>query len=157
MQETQTRSLGQEDPLKKEMTNHSSILTWAIPWTKEPGRLQSMGLQKSHDLVTKQQQQQIISSPVSSTWQILTHSSSQPYEVGTCIIMPNLQMIKPRHGETEQTAHGWAGSRWQSRLWSHAIWHENPCPTSPRTALSNRKITWAIYVVLNSLVAILNK
>ena len=37
--------MGQEDPLEKEMTTHSSILAWEIPWTEEPGGLQSMGLQ----------------------------------------------------------------------------------------------------------------
>ena len=46
MQEKQVPSLGQEDPLEKEMAAHSSILTWEIPWTEEPGGLQSMGLQK---------------------------------------------------------------------------------------------------------------
>ena len=46
MQETWVRLLGREDPLEKEMATHSSILAWRIPWTKEPGRLQSMGLQK---------------------------------------------------------------------------------------------------------------
>ena len=46
MQETQVRFLGQEDPLEKEMTIHSSILAWRIPWTEEPGRLQSMGSQE---------------------------------------------------------------------------------------------------------------
>ena len=45
MRETQVQSLGQEDPLEKEMATHSSILAWKIPWTEEPGRLQSMGLQ----------------------------------------------------------------------------------------------------------------
>ena len=50
MQETWVRFLGREDPLEKEMAIHSSILAWKIPWTKEPGRLQSMG---SHDLATK--------------------------------------------------------------------------------------------------------
>ena len=40
------QSLGQEDPLEKEMTTHSSILAWEIPWTKEPGGLQSMGSQE---------------------------------------------------------------------------------------------------------------
>ena len=44
MQETQVRSLGQEDPLEKEMATHSSTLAWKIPWTEEPSRLQSMGL-----------------------------------------------------------------------------------------------------------------
>ena len=47
MQDTQVRSLGQEDPLEKEMATHSSILAWEIPWTEEPGGLQSIGLQKS--------------------------------------------------------------------------------------------------------------
>ena len=42
-QETQFWSLGPEDPLEKEMTSHSSILAWEIPWTEEPGGLQSMG------------------------------------------------------------------------------------------------------------------
>ena len=42
-QETWVQSLGQDDPLEEEMATHSSILTWRIPWTEEPGRLQSMG------------------------------------------------------------------------------------------------------------------
>ena len=49
-QETGVQSLGQEDPLEKEMANHSSTLAWKIPWTEEPGRLQSMGSQRvGHD------------------------------------------------------------------------------------------------------------
>ena len=44
MQETRVQSLGQEDPLEKEMETHASILAWEILWTAEPGRLQSMGL-----------------------------------------------------------------------------------------------------------------
>ena len=46
MQKTWVRSLGQEDPLEKEMATHSSTLAWKIPWTEKPGRLQSMGLQR---------------------------------------------------------------------------------------------------------------
>ena len=46
MQETWVRYLGQEFPLEKGMTTHSSILAWIIPWTEEPGRLQSMGFSK---------------------------------------------------------------------------------------------------------------
>ena len=46
MQEIRVRSLGQEDPLEKSMAAHSSILAWRIPWTEEPGRLQSMGSQR---------------------------------------------------------------------------------------------------------------
>ena len=49
-QKTWVRSLGQEDPLEKEMVTQSSILAWEILWTEEPGRLQSMGLQRvGHD------------------------------------------------------------------------------------------------------------
>ena len=48
--ETQVRSLGWEDPLKKEMATHSSTLSWKIPWTEKPGRLQSVGSQRvGHD------------------------------------------------------------------------------------------------------------
>ena len=50
MWETWVRSLGREDPLEKAMATHSSILAWRIPWTEEPGGLQSMGLQRfGHD------------------------------------------------------------------------------------------------------------
>ena len=56
-QEMQVQSLGQEDIPEKEIATHSSILAWEIPWTEEPGGLQSMGLQKvRRDLVTKQDQ-----------------------------------------------------------------------------------------------------
>ena len=51
MQETWVQFLGQEVPLEKEMATHSSILAWRIPWTEEPGRLQSMGSQRvGHNL-----------------------------------------------------------------------------------------------------------
>ena len=46
MLETQIRSLGQGEPLEKAMAPHSSTFAWEIPWTEEPGRLQSMGLQR---------------------------------------------------------------------------------------------------------------
>ena len=50
MQETQVLSLGWEDPLQEGMATHSSILAWKIPWTEEPGGLQSMWLQRArHD------------------------------------------------------------------------------------------------------------
>ena len=50
MRETQVQSLGWEDPLEKEMAIHSSTIAWKIPWTEEPGRLQSMGSQRvGHD------------------------------------------------------------------------------------------------------------
>ena len=53
MRETWVRSLGWEDPLEKEMATHSSTIAWKIPWTEEPGRLQSMGSQRvGHDWAT---------------------------------------------------------------------------------------------------------
>ena len=55
MQQTQVQSQGWEDLLEKEMATHSSILAWKIPWTEEPGRLQSMGSQRvGQDFVTEQ-------------------------------------------------------------------------------------------------------
>ena len=57
MQKTQVQFPGWEDPLEKEMATHSCILAWGIPWTEEPGGLQSMSLQRvGCDLVTKQRQ-----------------------------------------------------------------------------------------------------
>ena len=47
MQETWARSLGREDPLEKEMATHPSVLAWRIPWTEEPGELQSLGSQRA--------------------------------------------------------------------------------------------------------------
>ena len=60
MQETWVQFLGWEDPLEKEMAIHSSILAWKIPWTEEPGGLQSMGSQRvRHDLATKPPQSMV--------------------------------------------------------------------------------------------------
>ena len=56
MQETWVQSVGQRDPLEKERAIHSSILAWEIPWTEEPGGLQSVELQRiRHNLAARQQ------------------------------------------------------------------------------------------------------
>ena len=52
MWETGVRSLGREDPLEKGMATHSSILSWRIPWTEEPGGLQSMGSQRATNTIS---------------------------------------------------------------------------------------------------------
>ena len=58
MQETEVQSLGQEDPLEKEMATHSSVLAWKIPWTEEPDGLHFVRSQRvRHNLATKQQLQ----------------------------------------------------------------------------------------------------
>ena len=59
MQETQIQSLNGEDPLEKGMTAHSNILAWRIPWTEEPGRLQSLGSQRvRYDSVTQKKKKE---------------------------------------------------------------------------------------------------
>ena len=71
MWETQVQSLGWEDPLEKEMATHSSTLAWKIPWTEEPGSLQSMGSQRvRQDWVTK----------LNFNWKIIAFQ----YCVGSC-------------------------------------------------------------------------
>ena len=57
MQEMQVPFLGWEDPLEKEVATHSSILVWRIPWTKEPGRLQSMGSKELTEHLSTQEQE----------------------------------------------------------------------------------------------------
>ena len=52
-QETWVQSLGRTDPLEKEMETHSSTLAWKIPWTEDPGRLQSMGSQRASDMTER--------------------------------------------------------------------------------------------------------
>ena len=75
VQETQVHSLGWEDPLEKEMTTHSSILAWRIPWTEEPGGLQSMGLQRvRHNWATKQPTKNVHKSTYKSLRYILNPS-----------------------------------------------------------------------------------
>ena len=72
MQETWVQSLGWKDPLEKKMATHSSTLAWKIPWTEEPGRLQSMGSQRvRHDWVTSLS---------------FLHSTTSPWDLGQCDI-----------------------------------------------------------------------
>ena len=61
MQETRVLILGREDPPEKEMAMHSSTLAWKIPWTEEPGRLQSMGSQESDTTEQLNQHHQVLS------------------------------------------------------------------------------------------------
>ena len=60
MQEMSVQSLDWEDLLEKETATHSSILAWGIPWTEEPGRLQSTGLQRVRPYLATKRQQQIL-------------------------------------------------------------------------------------------------
>ena len=81
-QETWVGSLGQEDPLEEEVATHSSILAWGIPWTEEPGRLESVGSRRvGHDW----------SSLAADT--IIKHCSAQPLASGHCCAPVSLYSI----------------------------------------------------------------
>ena len=68
-----------EDPLEEDMATHSSVLAWRIPWTEEPGGLQSMGSQRvGYTLRTKQQQQNITQTVTASVLAMLFHSCASP-------------------------------------------------------------------------------
>ena len=83
MQDTQVRSLGQENPLEKEMTTHSSILALKIPWTEEPGWLLSIGLQRvGHDWVT--------SLPLELLYKVMLVHALQQSESGICILISSI-------------------------------------------------------------------
>ena len=71
MQDMQVWSLGQEDPQEEEMATHSSILAWEIPWTEEPGGLQSKGSQRVVRILAIKQQQRNIINLMEATYMIL--------------------------------------------------------------------------------------
>ena len=81
--ETWVRALGWEDPLEKEMETHSSTLAWKIPWTEEPGRLQSMGSQSRTRL-----------SDFTSQWLRLHPPNAGDLDEGTRSHMPELKEFK---------------------------------------------------------------
>ena len=93
VQETWVRSLGQEDPLEKKMATHSSILAWRIPWTEEPGKLQSMGLQSQTQLSNQtvkttghsasRQQTKVRLGSLDSELILLSRAGTQAIEQGT--------------------------------------------------------------------------
>ena len=91
MWEIWVQSLGQEDPLEKGMANHSSIFAWRIPWTEEPGGLQSMGSQRvRHNWATSIFFQFLFFKPPSS-------KQPKPNHAGFC---PASTLLPPLHGST---------------------------------------------------------
>ena len=98
MQETQVQSLGQENPLEKEMATHSSILARRIPKTEEPGGLQSMGSQSQTQL------KQLSSSSIVDLQYCLFLVFMKSYKVN--ILMPTLQMLNQRCREVTSLAQG---------------------------------------------------
>ena len=114
MQEIQVQFLDWEDPLEKEMATHSSILAWEIPWTKEPGELQSMGSQRvRHDWATKP--------PPPSIQKKINHEYSlegltlKPKLQYFCHLLPTADSLEKNLilGETEgKRRKGWQRKRW---------------------------------------------
>ena len=97
MRETQVRSLGQEDPLEKEMAAHSSTLAWRLPWREEPGRLQSMGLQRvGHDWATS-----------------LTHSLSSERESEKARLILNIKKTNIRAARSITSWQIDGGEKWK--------------------------------------------
>ena len=89
MWETWVRSLGREDPMEKEMTTYSSILAWKIPWMEEPGRLQSMGLQRVRHDWTASLSLYTFTEVLRRLWKhyFLQHSSNKRCKTKKCIAM----------------------------------------------------------------------
>ena len=83
MKETWIQSLGQEDPLEEEMSTHSDILAWGIPWTEEPGGLQVMGLQESY-----------------ITYQLNTHTHTHTHTHGLSLSVPEAHTHTHTHTHT---------------------------------------------------------
>ena len=82
MRETWVWSLGGEDPMEKEMATHSSILAWKIPWTEEPGGLQSMGSQRvGHDWTTSLSKETKIGLKIYCTWPCHQNKNQFPPQV----------------------------------------------------------------------------
>ena len=98
MQEIRVLSLGQEDPLEKEMATHSSILAWEIPWTEEPGGLQSMGSQRvGHDFTFTFQYSCLGNTMDKGTWLGYSPGSHKSQTQLSTKPPPQMHLAKLRH------------------------------------------------------------
>ena len=150
MQEMQVWSLGQEDSLEKEMATHSSILAWRIPWTEEPGGLQSMGSQRvRHDWTTnthththRHTHRHTHTHPViqkSYTWVFIQEKwQSKQSEVAqkTCIGLPC--WLGGEESTCQCRRHRF--DSW-SRRTPHAVKQLSPCATTTEPGLESQEAT----------------
>ena len=99
MKETRVWSLGWEDPLEKEMATHSNIPTWEIPWTEEPGGLQSMALQRvGQDLATEHAHLYVLRATwLCAIWQMLCSPQLLPPELTVILHVPLTLAVKSCH------------------------------------------------------------
>ena len=96
IQETRVLSLGQEDPLEKEMATHPGILAWRIPWTEEPGRLQPMGvIRVGHDLATKSPTKLNINKNQAEMKNTITDIKNILEGIGTSLVVQGLRLCAP--------------------------------------------------------------
>ena len=118
MQETQVRSLSWEDPLEKEMATHSSIRAWRIPWTEEPGGLQSMGLQRvGYDMTER------------------LHSFCILYRIQT--LWKFRPVYRPKRKKERKKNHSPPKKETLAILCSHASEYFNPSQSQPKRFLQN--------------------
>ena len=118
MQETWVPFLGQEDPLEKEAATHSTILAWRIPWTEEPGRLQSMGSQRvGHHWETNTHM--LVSKLFSWTlWDVLTNDQTHGRVTGASDLEPEAEQHRWQPGLVAGTEAG-SGPAGLRGLWAY--------------------------------------
>ena len=140
MWETQVWSLGWEDLLEKEMTTHSSTLAWKIPWTEEPGRLQSIGSQSvGHDWATS------LSLWLKSNWLQILATSAKYLHINICVVfnqMSGLTVLTQRttRGGDHHSCFTWGNLRLSATVFmedTQCVWlsqNINPGCPMPQTS-----------------------
>ena len=104
MREMQVASLGREDPLEEETATHSSILAWKIPWTEEPGGLQSMGWQRVRHNWVNEHTQQTLSSLVAVN---NPHSPTSPHPPWNSFLFPHFMQFILAEIHQKQQGYFW--------------------------------------------------
>ena len=151
VQETQVWSLGQEDPLEKGMATHSSILAWIIPWTEDPGGLQSMGSQRvGHNWVTNAFTFSLL--PLKAGWEREEARGAIPSPARACRHIHSLKLqawgeIKTKgskiwiNPETACQQGQWGGWLWLQHLWPFLYWF-GWTETQDLAAKSGQVVLW---------------
>ena len=127
MQETQVWSLGWEDPLEKEMATHSNILAWRIPWTDEPGRLQSRGLQRvGYNLANKPPPPCIYSPYFSLFWGCVSRHTLCPLLLSFSLLAASSTILLSLRSK----------SKWKIKLFTHSAYTIKMLESIPQNCAS---------------------